>query len=121
MKKFVFAAAASAVLLLAAGQVLAADYAQGSGGINNGVTPTTIQQGMPQGGAGMRTYMSAMPNGAGYQMMSTQPGSMMLAYGYSRQAAWWGLLIIITVALVWANLLLLIAFLWKQVGKHHHK
>jgi hypothetical protein len=112
MKKTFLAAAISSALLLAASQCMAAAYAPGNP-VDNGVTPTSIQQTMPQSSP-MGTYISP----SGYQTMSAQPGAMMMAYSNSRQRAWWGLLVIFTVALVWANLLLLIAFLWKHVKKH---
>lgn len=120
IKKIFFATGISFALLLGASQAFAALYAPGQA-VNNGVTPTTIQQGMPQPASGNRVYFSPMPNGAQYQMMSGQPGAGMVSYGYSRQAVLWQLLLIITVVLIWTNLLLLIAFLWKKVTKHEHK
>ena len=113
MKKVLFAVTISAGLILAACQAMAAAYAPG-----NAPVPATIQQGTTQGASGNRIYVSGMPNGAQYQMVSTQPGSAMMAYGYSRQAAWWALLVILTVVLVWANLLLLIALQWHILNKH---
>jgi hypothetical protein len=57
-----------------------------------------------------------MPQNMGYQVY----GSSGAQLSYNKQMAWVGLMIVMTVILVWANLLLLIAFLWNQVKKHKH-
>src|SRR6266404_3097358 len=68
-------------------------------------------------------------------MMKTQGGDMMygqapcgnifyqqamMGYDNNHQQAWLGLMFVVTVALVWVALLLLIAVLWKHLCKYKH-
>lgn len=122
IKKSMFAIGASLVLLLAAGTALAAAKAPVTG------TSTSQSAGQPISGSYQIAPCPMMQGTAGYNMMyrgyPCQPVNYQswrqMAYGSyaSRQAAWYGLMFIITVALVWVVLMLLIALLWKHVKKH---
>lgn len=123
MKKILLFSTVSIGLLLAV-SAFAMDYAPGSN--HNSLTPASgtmvYSQAMPQGATGIRTFgSSVMPSGIGYQIISSQPSGLTTAYGYSRQVIWFDLMSVITIVLVWINLLLLMAFLWKHVKKHGYK
>lgn len=135
MKKTISILAASLALLWA-GTALAQNYP--SFMMQNSASAQVAQQYQQQ----MEGYMSQLSQGslsaqdqmAMYQLIQSiryQAGAGNMMYfqrslagglfsGVSRQAAWFGLMFVITVVLVWAVLLLLICFLWHLLKKHRH-
>lgn len=63
--------------------------------------------------------VSAMPSAFNYKVMSGQPGAMMM-YGRDGDIKSFALIFIITVALVWGVLLLLVLVLLKWLKKSKH-
>lgn len=142
MKKVIFGSIVSLGLLVAS-QVFAMAYdpATKNAMMNNGSGSLTIQA-VEQDPGSMKMYVQNLQQGSlspaqqmeFYKMMQgqmgvMQPSAMNYQYmaspslaisNYNRQAAWVGLMIVMTVILVWVVLLLLIALLWHQVKKHKH-
>lgn len=139
IKKTLFALGASVGMFLVAGQTLAVAVAPGS------LNPNMLQT-MEQNSQQMQAYMAQLAQGTlssqdqmamatlmqptpgnftmaiggtqgnmGYRVMAGKPG-----LGHSGQAAWFGLMFIFTVMMVWVVLLLLIGVLWHHLKKHKH-
>ncbi len=73
----------------------------------------------------MMTLKSTASGNVDYQVFKGAPGSMMSQgfannYGYEGPRAWFGLMLVISVALVWVVLMLLIGVLWHHMRKHKH-
>ncbi len=125
MKKILFGLALSTGLLLALPVLGATTPTQ-----NQPTSGTAVNQNQPadgnywqvglpcpmmQGGsAGI--YSSQYPCGGNVNYFHPR----MMAYGYGHEAAWFGLMFVLTVMLVWVVLLLLIAYLWHLVFHHKH-
>lgn len=129
MKKILFAGSVAFGLLLAApvfavatpvpsptGTMMQVSPSGGNMMYQTGQAPTNMKLGMPcamyQVDSGAVGMYRQMPCDSGYY----QP--FMGGYRGGTEAAWFGLMFIMTVILVWVVLLLLIGLLWKQLQKH---
>lgn len=114
-KKVLLAVLASAGLFALAATALAADYAPVVMASGTAISA----QGMPMMGQPPQNmmYYNGMPSPMTYRTSMAQP-AMAMAWGSGRDAAWYGLVFVITIVLIWAALLLLIAVLWKILCKH---
>lgn len=123
VKKILFAISASAVLLLAAGQCLAAAYASvpGSGVIMNNASGQQAANGNVWFASGTPMMLYNNGQNIGYKMMSGQPAGVFEASTYAgRVAFWFSVMSVITVALVWIVLIQLIFVLHHWIKKHKH-
>jgi hypothetical protein len=122
-KKILFAIAASAVLLLAAGQALAVAYAPGTGASQTqgvSVQPTGMIQATAQS-----TWPQTVTTSGGQNVMyrtlsGGQIAPMMLASYSGRDEIFYGLIFVITTVLVWIVLIQLIFVLYHWLKKHKH-
>ena len=141
LKKVLFGVGVSVAMALVASQALAVAFAPGVMGNFDAMQQQSQQmqaymaqlaQGTlsPQDQMNMARLMQTRPGtftmaiageqgDMGYKVMAGNAGVFM-ARGHGNQAAWFALMFIFTVMMVWVVLLLLIGVLWHQLKKHKH-
>lgn len=117
-RKTLFALGLSAGMFLMAGQAMAVAYAPGEAPEGVSVTGMPISGQKVLGQQGNMMWAQGAPGE--FNIKAMPMGGMAYKHFGGNMHAWLGLMLVLTVMMVWVALLLLIAVLWHHLKKHKH-